>query len=235
MSLRESINKIRATIFDKLINYRIVKICGIIVIILYLSFLIAGVIVASIFGPSGYSIIDNWISDLGGSPYTPAPYLYDIACILAGSLTVPITYYMENLLLPIPQKDMRKFTRLRIRLTSSGFIFGLIGGLGYIGVGIFSEDRSDILFGAELHGIMSELAFVGFVLSAFFMGWYILLYKTKIPKLIGLYGVLGPLTTIVIFLIESNPLWEWILLFSILAWIIPLSLIVFIKKLEPER
>ena len=130
---------------------------------------------------------------------------------------------------------MTKFTRLRIRLTSSGFIFGLIGGLGYIGVGIFSEDRSGILFGAKLHGVMSELAFVGFVLSAFFMGWYILLYRTKIPKLIGIYGVVGPLTTIIIFLIESNPLREWILLLSILAWIIPLSLIVFIKKLEPER
>ncbi|MFW9948212.1 MAG: DUF998 domain-containing protein, partial [Candidatus Odinarchaeota archaeon] len=193
MSLRESINKIRTTIFDKVINFRIVKICGIIAIILYLSFLIAGVVVASIFSPSGYSIIENWISDLGGSPYTPAPYLYDMACIIAGSLTIPITYYMENLLLPIPQKDMRKYTRLRIRLTSSGFIFGLIGGLGYIGVGIFSEDRSDILFGAELHNVMSELAFVGFVLSAFFMGWYILLYKTRIPKLLGLYGIFGPL------------------------------------------
>lgn len=234
MSLRESINKIRAIIFEKVINYRIVKICGTIVIILYLSLLIAAVIVASTFGPGGYSIIDNWISDLGGNPYTPAPYLYDLACIIAGSLTIPITYYMENLLLPIPQKDMTKFTRLRIRLTSSGFIFGLIGGLGYIGVGIFSEDRSDILFGAELHAVMSELAFVGFVLSAFFMGWYILLYRTKIPKLLGLYGIVGPLATIIVFLIYNNPLWEWILLFSILAWIIPLSLIVFIKKLEPE-
>ncbi|MFX0104750.1 MAG: DUF998 domain-containing protein [Candidatus Hodarchaeota archaeon] len=233
MSLRESINKIRTTIFDKVINFRVIKICGIIAIILYLSFLIAGVIVASIFGSSGYSIIDNWISDLGGSIYTPAPYLYDIACIIAGILTIPITFYMENLLLPLPQKsiDIRNITRLRIRLISSAFTFGLIGSLGYIGVGIFSEDRS--YFG--LHSAMSILAFVGFVLSAFCIGMYILLYNTRIPKLLGLYGVVGPLTTIIVFFIENNPLWEWILLFSILAWIIPLTLFVFIKKLEPER
>ncbi|MFW9771949.1 MAG: DUF998 domain-containing protein [Promethearchaeota archaeon] len=231
MTIRKSINKLRANIFEKTINLKIVRICGIIVIVTYLSLLIIGVLVASLLHPGGYSIIDNWISDLGSFNHTPAPYLYDIACIIAGVFTIPITFYLENLLLPIPQKTVKNYTRLRIRLTSGAFIFGLIGSLAYIGVGIFSEDRS--YFG--LHGVMSELAFVGFVLSAFFMGWFIVLYKTRVPKLLGLYGIIVPFTTIIIFLIFSNELWEWLLLFSILLWIIPLALFVFIKKLEPER
>lgn len=231
MNIRKSINKIRARIFEKTINFKIVRICGIVVIITYLSLLIAGVLVASLLHPGGYSIIDNWISDLGSFNHTPAPYLYDIACMVAGVFTIPITFYMENLLFPIPQKTTKSLTRLRIRLTSGAFIFGLIGSLAYIGVGIFSEDRS--YFG--LHGVMSELSFVGFVLSAFCMGWFILLYKTRIPKTLGVYGIIGPFTTIIIFLIYGNALWEWLLLFSILLWIIPLTLFVFIKRLEPER
>ncbi len=203
------------------------------VIIIYIPLIIIGIIVAALSDPDGYSILTNWISDLGGSPHTPAPYLYDIACIVAGTFTIPFTFYMENLLAPLPKRKGPQihFSRMRYRLVSSAFLFNLIGSVGYIGVGIFSENRNYY----NLHTITSSLAFGGFTLGAFFMGWVIILFNTNIPKLLGLYGILGPLTTIIIFLMVSNPLWEWMLLFSILAWIIPLSLIVFNKEeLKPK-
>ncbi|MFX0176075.1 MAG: DUF998 domain-containing protein [Candidatus Hodarchaeota archaeon] len=228
MNLREQINHLREYLFEKIINYKIVKLSVIAVILIYIPLLIIGVIIAATLDPDGYTIIDNWISDLGTSAHTPAPYLYDIACIVAGSLTIPFSFYMENLLAPLPKIDgkRRHYSRLRFRLASYSLLFGLLGNIGYIGVGVFSGDRNYF----NLHMINSSLAFGGYTLGAFFMGWLIIFYNTKIPKWIGIYGVVGPFSTIIIFLIISNPLWEWFLLFSILAWIIPLSLIVFNKK-----
>ncbi len=235
MSIRQSINNARAKFYSIVTKHTFVKYCGLVVIIGYISLLIIGVIIAVLLDPDGYTIWDNWISDLGGSNHTPAPFLYDIACIVAGSMTFPFTFYMENLLAPIPKRNIlnkQHYSRLRFRLSSSAFLFSLIGNFGYIGVGIFSADRDFeflSIMGQGLHGLMSYLAFGGFTLGAFFMGWLIVLYDTKIPKILGIYGIFGPLIVCIVNLLDSTPLLEWLLLFSILIWIIPLFLIVLQK------
>ena len=235
MTVRESINKIRAKMYNFATDFKIVKISAIGVMFGYILLLIIGVIVAAILDPDGYTIWDNWISDLGSSNHTPAPYLYDIACIIAGAMTIPLTYYMEKLLAPLPKRNKlgeHHYSRLRFRLSSFAFLFSIIGNFGYIGVGIFSADRDyDALkvLGQGPHGIMSYLAFGGFTLGALFMGILIVLYDTKIPKILGIYGIFAPLIVAILNLIDSTPLLEWILLFSILVWIIPLSLIVLMK------
>ncbi len=236
MTVRQSINKARAKFYNVVTNFNVVKYCAMGVMIGYISLLIIGVIVAALLDPDGYTIWDNWISDLGSSEHTPAPYLYDIACIVAGSMTLPLTFYMEKFLAPLPKRaniGEQHFSRLRFRLSSFAFLFSLIGNFGYIGVGIFSADRDYDAFsvlGQGPHGIMSYLAFGGFTFGAFFMGWLIVLYNTKIPKILGIYGIFGPLTVAILNLIEGTELLEWMLLFSILGWIIPLSLIVLMKS-----
>ena len=235
MTVRGSINKIRAKLYNFATNFKVVKICAMGVMFGYIFLLIIGVIIAALLDPDGYTIWDNWISDLGSINDTPAPYLYDIACIIAGTMTIPLTFYMEKLLAPLPKRsELRKdhYSRLRFRLSSFAFFFSIIGNFAYIGVGIFSADRdyeilSDLEIGA--HGLMSYLAFGGFTFAAFFMGWLIVLYDTKIPKILGLYGIFGPLTVAILNLIYGGKLLEWMLLFSILIWIIPLSLIVLMK------
>jgi hypothetical protein len=188
----------------------------------YLSLLVFGHLIASFFGPEGYTIWNNWISDLGGRKYTPAPFLYDIACILAGSLTLPFNFYMESFF----SSNLNSITRMRIRIVESAFIFGFMGSLSYIGVGIFSEDRD--YYG--LHNLTSTLAFGGFTFNALFSGLFVIIYRTKIPKILGLYGLLGPFFFLILFIVVSNALTEWLLLFSILLWIIPLTLIIFHSK-----
>ncbi len=216
MTIRKSINEIRARVARKVINKRVIKPLILIAFGLYLTLLIIGHIIATI--TSNYNILDNWISDLGGGKYTPAPFLYDTACIIAGLFTIPFFFYMEKFLTP----DLNKITRMRVRIAESAFIFGILGAISYIGVGIFSEDRD---FG--MHQLVSELAFGGFAINAFLTGWFALLYKTRIPKALGLYGVIGPITMIILFIVIGNPLFEWLLLFSILAWVIPLSIFIF--------
>ena len=135
MHLRGKINILRKKLFERLINYKVVRIFTIAVILIYIPLIIIGIIIAAYFDPDGYSILTNWISDLGGSAHTPAPFLYDIACIIAGSLTIPLTFYMENLLAPLPKRELPQihYSRIRFRLASSAFLFSLIGNIGYIG------------------------------------------------------------------------------------------------------
>ncbi|MBD3197569.1 MAG: hypothetical protein GF317_21120 [Candidatus Lokiarchaeota archaeon] len=220
MKIRKLINNARAKVSERVLQESVIKKLMYLLVGLYLLLLIIGHIIASL--ATDYTIWDNWISDLGGSKYTPAPYLYDLACIIAGILTIPFTFYMEHFLSP----DINKTTRMRIRIVESAFIFGFLGAISYIGVGIFSEDRN--YYG--LHGLFSELAFGGFTVNAMFTGWFIMLYKTKIPKILGIYGAFGPLTFLILFVIIGNPLFEWLLLFGILLWIIPLSISVFHKR-----
>ncbi len=235
MTVRKSINNARARFYKVVTNFHVVKLSAIVVIVGYIGLLLVGIIVAALLDPDGYTIWDNWISDLGSINHTPAPFLYDIACIIAGSMTIPLTYYMEKLLAPLPKKNKLwedNYSRLRFRLSSFAFLFSLIGNFGYIGVGIFSADRdfeSLSVLGQGPHGIMSYLAFGGFTLGAFFIGWLIILYDTKIPKILGIYGIFGPMIVAILNLIDSTPLLEWMLLFSILIWIIPLSLTVLMK------
>jgi len=235
MPIRKSINNARAKFYNFITNHNVVKFSSYIVMIGYIFLLIIGVVIAALLDPDGYTIWNNWISDLGSFNHTPAPFLYDIASIIAGSMTIPLTFYMEKLLAPLPKRiELRDqhYSRLRFRLSSFAFLFNIIGNLGYIGVGIFSADRDYeflSILGEGPHGIMSYLAFGGFTFGAFFMGWLIVLYDTKIPKILGIYGIFGPLIVSILNLIDSTPLLEWMLLFSILVWVIPLSLVVMLK------
>lgn len=233
MTIRQSINRVRAKFYTVVTNHEFIKKTSIIVISVYLSLLLIAVIIASIFGPYGYTIWTRMISDLGGIKYTPVPILFDIACVFAGIMTIPLTFYIENLFAPLPtRKNLRiqHYSRLRFRLGSNAFTFSLMGNIAYIFVGIFSEDRNyDLLEFAGYHDVFSFFSFAGFALGAFFIGWIIVLYDTKIPKIFGVYGILGPISMLFAFLITMEALWEWILLFSILFWIIPLTIMIMRK------
>ncbi|MHA2182348.1 MAG: hypothetical protein ACXAAH_13095, partial [Promethearchaeota archaeon] len=98
MSIRTSINNTRAKFYNFMTNHRVVKLSSYTVMIGYIFLLVIGVVIAALLDPDGYTIWDNWISDLGSFNHTPAPFLYDIACIIAGFMTIPLTFYMEKLL-----------------------------------------------------------------------------------------------------------------------------------------
>lgn len=160
----------------------------------------------------GFSILDNWISDLGGIFFTPYPFLFNSACIIGGISSIPMTLSFSFAL------NNKIFAYL-------GGLIGIFGNLAYIGVGIFSIDNN--MFGI-MHGISAGVAFFSFALCAFFFGLCIMLYEDHdIPKSFGLYGIIGPLTSIILFILFKNPIFEWICLFSILGFMIPMSIFIF--------
>lgn len=227
---------------------RTVRISGYLVLILYIGLLIIGVIVAAALDPDSYNVFDNWISDLGSSNHTPAPFLYDLACICAGILTIPFNLYLEKHLAPIPRtpKEFPPPHRWSYRLTGAGFFFAMIGSFMYIGVGIWSGDRST-LNGVPMHEICSVGAFGGFAIAAIFIGLALMISDRKIVPspfcyILGTYAVYIPITVAILNFtgIQSlpwvtGPLLEWSLLWAIMGWIIPLAFFVVRHTHKVER
>ncbi len=213
---------------------KIVRISTIGVIVIFISALIIGVIVAQL-DPDGYNIIDNYISDLGSFNHTPIPYFLDYGAMISAFLLIPIIFYMEKQFAPLPKdaKDLQNYSRMRFRLSSLGFLSMLIGVVGFFGIGLFSEDRTTPL---GLHMIFSIIVFSGFVIAGIFFGLLITFYPTRIPRPIGIFMIFGPPIVAIIFLLNfppSKPFWEWMIMFSIFIWIIPVGIIL-IKKISKE-
>lgn len=231
---------------------RTIRMSGYLVLALYIGLLIIGVIVAAALDPDGYNVFDNWISDLGCSEDTPAPILYDLACIFAGTLTIPFNLYVEKHLAPIPKspEDFVKNAvpphRWSYRLTGAGFFFAMIGSFMYIGVGIWSGDRS-MLNGVPMHMICSAGAFGGFAFAAIFMGLALMISDRKIVPspfcyILGTYAVYIPITVAILNFTGipslpwvTGPLLEWSLLWAIMGWIIPLAFFVLRHTHRLER
>jgi len=133
--------------------------------------------------------------------------IFNLACILASIFCIFLNLTLS-------------FIFIKNTFAKFGILVGLIGNFGIMGVGIFSINRNSFGF---MHEFSTGLAFGGFVLWSFIIGMCIILCSSKVPKKLGWYGVIGPLTTLILFWLFKNPLWEWLLLFSILAFVIPMG------------
>jgi len=230
MGLYQKILKFKSRIYDNyLINPQIVKKSIITALIFFFTSITLGVIVAQ-FDPDGYNIIDNWISDLGSFNHTPMPYFLDYGAMITSIIIIPAMFYMEQNLAPNPLK-LNEFPRMRYRLSSLGFFFMFVGFFGFFNVGLFSEDRTTSL---GLHMFFSYVVFAGLVFSSIFYGLLILFYKTEIPRVIGVYASTVPFITGYLILIYFSPLFEWILLFSLLGWMVP-TLIIFVTNIDKDN
>ena len=221
MGLYQKILNWKSKVYDSfLINPKIVKYSIISSAIVFFSAIIIGYIVAQ-FDPDGYNILKNYISDLGSFNHTPLPYFLDYGAMITSILLIPSAYYMEKQLAPSPL-DYSEFPRMRYRLSGLGSFFNFMGLLGFFMIGLFSEDRSTPL---RLHFLFSHVVFAGLILSSFFYGLLILFYKTEIPRIIGLYMTIVPFIAGGLFLFTYIPFFEWIMLFTLLIWMIPVHII----------
>ncbi|MFX1295427.1 MAG: DUF998 domain-containing protein [Promethearchaeota archaeon] len=227
---KEETDSFAKRFYNKLTAPRTIKYTVISGLVIYLGLLIIAVVVASITKPI-YTIWNNYISDLGSINDTAVPILYDLACIFAGILLIPFHFYLEKHIAPIPRKkeDYRTH-RWAFRLTGLGWFINMFGSFFYVGVGIFSADRSVPLTpDIDVHRVCSYGAFGGFTFAAIFIGIALLfVHQDIIPKPykypIGLIGIFVPISVTILNIIFGGPLLEWCLLFAILTWIIPLSL-----------
>ncbi|MHA1489918.1 MAG: hypothetical protein ACTSRI_09700 [Promethearchaeota archaeon] len=228
MSKNNSFNRKIKSFHEKLTAPKVVKISIWVAMLIFLPGLLIGVIIASLFGPGGYNIVDNYISDLGSIRYTPTPFILDTIAMMTSIIMIPIFFYLKNLLVlaPFNEEDhLKKKRGLLIKLLAFlGLVFGIFGIFGLFGIGLFSEDRSTE-FG--LHYLFSVVVFGGLAIGALFNGLVIVLKKTIFPKIIGIFMIFGSPGSSILFLIHppqfTLPFLEWTMLACIFLWFIPIA------------
>lgn len=215
-----------------LIDPKLVRISIIINLISFIPGLIICVIIANYFGPQGYNFLENFISDLGSSSYSPIPFIFDFIMVAGAIFTIPPFLYNNKFLMEGTKeiifdssaKKWRRVYYLFIAICSIlGYFFLLIGSIGMFGIGIFSLERSP-----EIHFIFSVLVFAGLIFGALFAGIAVFLKKVICPHYLGIYMVFGPFMAGFLYLNPpvslSVQFLEWVMLFTQQIWLIPAGL-----------
>jgi len=169
---------------------------------------------------------------MGSFEHTPVPFIWDFAQMITAILMIPSAFYLEKLFRSFPNSDEGdKSISLNRRILSSCFLISMLSVIfGMFMVGLFSEDRTTIF---QLHLVGSYIVWSGFALTSIFLGLLIWLYPSPIPKPIGIYMTVFPPIPCIIFLTTFNKLSEWILMFSLITWIVPVAYIL-LKHINKE-
>ena len=183
----------------------------------YIVLLIVNVLFSSFFG---FSLVINYISDLGSRNFIPFPYFHDSICVFGGVVSLPVNFFVRKKL-----RIVYKSSKYSMLFVDFGVALGIIGNVGYVFLGVFSLDRAGP--GDIYHGIIAFISFGGYILSIFFFSLNIVLsHKCKLKNL-GLFGLVVPITLLVAYCALTIPLIEWFLLSSILVFLLLLNYYVF--------
>lgn len=160
------------------------------------------------------------------SEYTNYPKIYVINCILTSLLRIPLSLCVFKLLMPIPlPEDYKYHNRYRFRLMMIAALCTFTAHLAHIGVSIWDLDTP--YWGKyDMHTTTGTLTFLGYQLSALFVGIVIHYYKDFFPKYYGTYGTYVPISSIILFgFVRLNTNWEyhssafeWLMLLLIVIW-----------------
>lgn len=157
---------------------------------------------------TGYSITEQYISELG---IGPSASLFNTGLVIGGILALPIFPGLLGL--------FRGSTIAKI-----GTVFGVISGLGSIGVGLCPMGIS------PYHGLFAMIFFlcIGIAIILFSLEMYQIKFFTIALVIYGFSFVIVDLS----FLFLRTPLPEWAVFFIVTTWIIAVGLWVLLKRKE---
>jgi len=158
--------------------------------------------------PGPFSPVNNWLSDLGNSGYSPrGAAFYNVGCVLTGLALFPFF------------AGARKWytsERRRKTLTMLTQVFGFIAAFALMMIGVFSEDYG------ELHGLWSDVFFVFNFIVLIFAN-VSLMTHSKFKRPIGYYGIVVAVINLLFVASSSTPLLEWLTVFTALGYVALLS------------
>lgn len=231
-------------IYNKLTSQRVVKFSLYASLLIFLPGLLIAVLIAYFFGPESYNIINNYISDLGSFRYTPTPFILDGIAMVTAILLIPVHFYItktivantRNIILDPNQSFLKRFFYGYVDIHALlGLISLITASIGLFGIGLFSEDRTTNL---GLHFTFSILVFTSLAFGALFNGIAILLKKTIFSRILGLYMMIGPFTSAILFVFPPYSVTlqflEWIMLFAAFLWLIPIAFLI-LKNLRTNK
>ena len=168
----------------------------------------------------GFSLTTNYVSDLGSINIIPFPLVHDLICVFGGLVSLPVNFFTRKKLQTVYKSSKHSTTFVEL-----GFALGVIGNAGYALLGVFSLDRAGP--GQFFHGVAALLGFGGSVVSIFFYSLNIFLsHKCRLRNL-GLFGLITPTSLLFLYCLFPIPLLEWLLMTSILLFLLLLDCYVF--------
>jgi hypothetical membrane protein len=153
--------------------------------------------------PTYYSPLDNWLSDLGNSSYSPTgAVFYNIGCITTGIALVPFfiglyKWYREEIWHKI--------------LVIIGQGIGIFSAIALILIGLYPEDFP------YLHHLWSNIFFFA-ILFVLIITSVVLFLHESFKKPIGIYGIIVAILDFV-FVFFGSPLLEWFVVFTALGYV----------------
>lgn len=218
----------KKSLYEKITDPKVMRILIYVSMVVFLPGIVIAYIVAVATGgtsipPGAYNMWNNYISDMGSFNYTAAPFILDYIEMITAVLFFPLFFFSKDLALEYLEKSGTTGSALKISkiVIYLRFFSLLVGAVGFFGVGLFSGDRD---FPAGAHLFFSAVVFGGLAMGAFWFGLGVMLTESFMPKILGLFMFLGPITSVILFLVKpipSEPMLEWVMLFCIFFWIIP--------------
>ena len=203
---------------------------------------------------AGYSIFTDYISNLGSLNYSPIPFFLDDAAMMTSLLLIPVSFYLKKRFYTIYDQQETP-GKLGKNLSNLALIFMLLGMIGFFGIGFFSEDVDDsfeyasnglLMVGIlDLHEFFSMVVFLNLIIAGIFLGLIGLKYTSMIPKvfdlnvsksviiIISIEMLIFPFPMMVATVITRWPFFEWMMLFAVFGWIVPLG-VAFLKQINKE-
>lgn len=184
---------------------------------IYAALIVTNVLISSFFG---FNPTTNYISDLGSKEVIPFPYFHDLICIFGGLISLPTNFFVRKKL-----QVQYKNSKHSVLFLKIGALFGIVGNVSYIFLGVFSLDRAGP--GQIYHGIIAFISFGGYIISIFCFSLNIVLsHKCKLKNL-GVFGLVVPILFVFLYCMITIPLIEWFLLSSIALFMLFLDYYIF--------
>ena len=248
MEFKNTLIEKKNDLHEFLTNPKTVKWSIIGILVTLIPSLIIGILVAQLYVP--YNIVANYISDLGSYNYTPIPKFLDYSLMITGILLIPIALYLLKLITDASEDAKEKGMLILGRIAIILFFVGIfaIFSLGFISEDVGFHLKGTITAGVDLHDLFTVtlFPFVGF--AGIFIGIIAILYPKRVLEIfelnaskalsiaLGIIMIVLPQLMVTFFVINelaptmiippSSPFYEWMYLFSLLAWLIPLALII---------
>jgi hypothetical membrane protein len=186
------------------VRWPILSVAGVVVIVFYCAFTFTSI---ALF-PTAFSPIDNWLSDLGNSSFSPrGAVFYNVGCILTGLALMP---FFAGLYKWYTNERLRK---VMIMVTQAA---GLFSGFALIMIGVFSEDSM------AQHVFWSDV-FFAFNLIVLILANVSLMTHPKFLRPIAYYGFIVALINLLFVVASNAPVLEWFTVFTALGYVALLS------------
>ena len=215
------------------------------------------------YDPAGYNFLINYISDFGSLNYTPMPIILNFTMMQTSILMIPVSIYLKDVLKGDSSKKFRNILANMTLICMIIALCGLFL-TGVFSEDVGEKIDELFSFSYPSHDIVADFAFMFFMVSGILTASQFILFPDILKENIGLQriitirvllainswiltpiffgffytvpyldGVKDAFWTYLPFW-QWAPFWEWLLMISLSAWMLVVSNLLLVKRLNRE-